>query len=195
MKKTLVAALAAVALGGSALALSAAAAPSDTPPPTADAREAGGFMLDAHLAGMKAALKLTPEQEKNWAAFEAAVRDAAQARRDAMREMRQAHGDGAPSPIERMTAMSDHLAKASSEIKAIAGAAKPLYDSLDGGQQRRFGPLMATLIEHGGHHPMMEHGGMMMGPHNGPHGMDPGPDGGFGPHRHGGDRPGDTEED
>ena len=195
MKKTLVAALAAVALGGSALALSAAAAPGDAPPPAADAREAGGFMLDAHLAGMKAALKLTPEQEKNWATFETAVRDGAQARRDAMREMRQAHGDVPPSPIERMTAMADHFAKASTEIKAIANAAKPLYDSLDDSQQRRFGPLMATLIEPGGHHPMMEHGGMMMGPHGGPHGMGPGPDGGFGPHHRGGDRPGDSEED
>jgi hypothetical protein len=186
MKKFVVAALAAAALGGSALALGAAAAPGDPPPP-GDAREAGGFMLDAHLAGMKAALKLTPDQEKNWAAFEAAVRDAAQARRDTMRAMRDAaRGDERPTPIERMDAMADRLAKASTEIKAIAGAAKPLYDSLDDGQRRHFGPLMATLIEHGPHRGMMmgPHGGMM-GPHDGDwrHGM--GPDG---------HRPGDSEE-
>jgi Spy/CpxP family protein refolding chaperone len=187
MKKFVVAALAVAALGGSALALGAAAAPGDPPPP-GDAREAGGFMLDAHLAGMKAALKLTPDQEKNWAAFEASVRDAAQARRDAMRAMRDAgRGDERPTPIERMNTMADHLAKASTEIKAIADAAKPLYDSLDDGQRRHFGPLMATLIEHGPHRGMtMGPGGMMMGPHggDGPHGM--GPDG---------HRPGDTEED
>jgi hypothetical protein len=150
-------------------------------------------MLDAHLAGMKAALKLTPDQDKNWAAFEAAVRDAAQARRDGMQAMREgSRGDERPSPIERMNAMADHLAKASTEIKAIAATAKPLYDSLDDGQRRHFGPLIATLIEHGPHHGammgpggMMEHGGMMMGPRGeGPHGM--------GPH---GDRPGDAEED
>ena len=128
-------------------------------------------MLDAHLAGMKAALKLTPDQEKNWAAFEASVRDAAQARRDAMRAMRDAaRGDERLSPIERMNAMADRLAKASTEIKAIAAAAKPLYDSLDDGQRRHFGPLMATLIEHGPHRgAMIGPGGMMMGPHgNGP---------------------------
>jgi Spy/CpxP family protein refolding chaperone len=192
MKKFVVASLAVVALGGSVFALGAAAAPGDPPPP-ADARETGGFMLDAHLAGMKAALKLTPDQDKNWAAFEAAVRDAAQARRDGMQAMREgSRGDERPSPIERMNAMADHLAKASTEIKAIAATAKPLYDSLDDGQRRHFGPLIATLIEHGPHHGammgpggMMEHGGMMMGPRGeGPHGM--------GPH---GDRPGDAEED
>jgi hypothetical protein len=113
---------------------------------------------------MKAALKLTPDQEKNWAAFESAVRDAAQARREAFKEMRQAwSGDARPSPIERMTAAADRLAKASSEIKAIAEAAKPLYESLDGGQQRHFGPLMASLIER--HRPMMDRAGM--GPQGG----------------------------
>jgi Spy/CpxP family protein refolding chaperone len=187
MKKTLVVTLAALALGGSALALGAAAAPGDAPPPPDQTREAGGFMLDAHLAGMKAVLKLTPDQEKNWGAFEAAVRDAAQARRDVMHEMREARGgDARPSPVERMDAMADHLAKASAEIKAIADAAKPLYASLDDGQRRHFGPLMASLIERG------PHGGMMMGPH----GMGPGGD--FGPHHRGpgpdGVRPGDAEE-
>jgi len=180
MKKFIVASLAVAALSGSVFALSAAAAPSDAPP-SGDAREVGGFMLDAHLAGMKAALKLTPEQEKNWAAFEASVRDAAQARRDAMRAMHDAaRGDERLSPIEHMNAMADHFAKASTEIKAIAAAAKPLYDSLDDGQRRHFGPLMATLMEHGPHHGGMMGpggmgpGGMMMGPHGmGPHGDHP----------------------
>jgi Spy/CpxP family protein refolding chaperone len=161
MKRIVLVTLAATALGGSALVLGAAAAPGDQPPPTATTTmgQAGGFMLDAHLAGMKAALKLTPDQEKNWAAFEGAVRDAAQARREVIKEMRQARsGDARPTPIERMNATADRLAKASTEIKAIAEAAKPLYESLDGGQQRHFGPLMATLIER--HRPMMDHGGM-----------------------------------
>ena len=187
MKKFVVATLAVAALSGSVFALAAAAAPGDAPPP-GDVHEVGGFMLDAHLAGMKAALKLTPDQEKNWAAFEASVRDAAPARRDTMRAMRDvARGDERPSPIERMTSMADRLAKTSTEIKAIADAAKPLYDSLDDGQRRHFGPLMATLIEHGPRHgAMMGPGGMMMGPHGDDqrHGMGPN-----------GDRPGDTEDD
>ena len=151
MKKFVVAALAAAALGGSALALGAAAAPGDPPPP-GDAREAGGFMLDAHLAGMKAALKLTPDQEKNWAAFEASVRDAAQARRDAMRAMRDtARGDERPSPIERMMIMSEHLQKTAEQLKVVADAGKPLYDSLTDAQKRDFGPLMRDFRLRGRH--------------------------------------------
>ncbi len=37
-------------------------------------------LLDARLAGLKADLKLTPNQDKLWAPFEAAVRDAAKMR-------------------------------------------------------------------------------------------------------------------
>ena len=37
-------------------------------------------MLDAKLAGMKAGLQLTPDQEKLWSPFESAVKDAAKAR-------------------------------------------------------------------------------------------------------------------
>lgn len=167
MKKLVVFTLAAAALSGSVLVLGAAAAPGDQPPPAAAMGQAGGFMLDAHLAGMKAALKLTPDQEKNWAAFESAVRDAAQARREAVKAMRQAwSGDKRPTPIERMNAVADRLGKASTEIKAIAEAATPLYESLDGGQQRHFGPLMATLIQR--HRPMMDRAGM------GPNGRWPG---------------------
>ena len=44
-------------------------------------------LLDAKLAGLKAGLKLTPDQEKLWEPFEAAVRDAAKTRMEHMREM------------------------------------------------------------------------------------------------------------
>jgi hypothetical protein len=39
-------------------------------------------LLDAHLAGMKAGLKLNEQQAKNWPAFESAVRGAAKVRSD-----------------------------------------------------------------------------------------------------------------
>ena len=43
-------------------------------------------LLDARLAGMKAGLKLTPDQEKLWGPFEAAVRDASKAHMEAMQK-------------------------------------------------------------------------------------------------------------
>ena len=165
MKKLVVGAIAAVALAGSVFALGAAAAPTDPSSPAGDMRamaEGRAFMLDARLAGMQAALKLTPDQEKNWAPFEAAVRDAAKARMEQMRAMHEAmRGGERPSPIDHMNMMADRLAKVSADVKAIAGAAKPLFDSLDEMQKRHFGPLLMTLREHGPHEgAMMDEGHM-----------------------------------
>ena len=152
MKKLILSAVAAAAIAASAFTLTAIAAP-DGPPPQdgpGHARFEPGFILDAKLAGMKAALKLTPDQEKLWPPFEAAVLDAHKARMEAMHAMREEReADERPSPIARMTEISDHLAKASEEIKKIADSAKPLYDSLDDGQKRHFGPLVMML--RGGH--------------------------------------------
>jgi hypothetical protein len=131
-------------------------------------RAEAGFLFDARLAGMKAELKLTPEQEKLWPAFETAVRDAQKARMDAMREHHDEMERGErPSPIAMMTEMSEHLAKASEEVKKVADAAKPLYDSMDDVQKRHFGPLLMMLREHGPHGagPHREHGPHGAGPH------------------------------
>ena len=155
MRKLILTSLATVALAGSAFAIDAFAAPGDAPEtPSLHGMRDRGFMLDARLAGMKAALALTPDQEKLWAPFEAAVRDASKARRDAMRQTRErVREDRPPSPIERLNAISAHLAKASGELKMVADAAKPLYDGLDDTQKRHFGPLLTTLrSQHGGMH-------------------------------------------
>ena len=150
MKKVILSALAAVALAGSAYTITAIAAPGAL---NAAMQEAAGFVLDAKLTGMHAALSLTPEQDKNWAPFEAAVREAAKARREAHQQWRQQReGDARPSPIAMMSEMSDHLAKAAVELKKIADAGKPLYDSLDDAQKRHFGPLVQMLHEGGDQH-------------------------------------------
>jgi hypothetical protein len=44
-------------------------------------------MLDANLAGLKAGLKLTADQEQLWGPFETAVRAAADMRMEHMEEM------------------------------------------------------------------------------------------------------------
>ena len=149
MKKAVFAAVAAAVLAGSAATYTAVAAP-DAPWRHMVDR---GFMLDAKLAGMKTALKLTPDQEKLWPAFETAVRDGVKMRQDSMREMREEmHGADRPSPIAMMTEMSDRLAKGSEALKHVADSAKPLYESLDADQKAHFGPLLHMLREHGGHH-------------------------------------------
>jgi hypothetical protein len=110
-------------------------------------------LLDAHLAGFKAALKLTADQEKSWTLFENALRDAAKERAERMRAMRErGDSDEEPSPIDRMRMMSDRLAKRSAAVKTLADAATPLYVSLDDSQKRDFGVLFHDLLRRGHHH-------------------------------------------
>src|SRR6476661_6974152 len=75
---------------------------------SAGMRHGGGFSLDDHaafadarIAALKAGLRLTPDQEKNWPAVETALRDLAKQRAerrrefaDRMRERREAREAG-----------------------------------------------------------------------------------------------------
>ena len=138
-------------------------------------------LLDAELAGLKAGLKLTPDQEMLWAPFETAVREAAKMRMehmhgmmermDKMRSTEMGMGtdmnmeEGHPmSPIDRLDMMATHLTQAGTALKKVADAAKPLYASLDNPQKRIFGFLAREMMMMGHGHGMM--GGGMMGPHN-----------------------------
>ena len=119
-------------------------------------------LLDAKLAGLKAGLKLTADQEKLWEPFEAAVRDAAKTRMEHMREMmdrmRGTMGAevGRRSPVDHIEMMAAHLSEAASALTKIADTAKPFYASLDDSQKRIFGFLGRELL-------MMGHGHRGMG--------------------------------
>ena len=104
-------------------------------------------VLDAKLSGMKAGLGLTADQEKLWAPFEAAVKDAAKSRIDAIGEMMRMRSQGERlSPVDHLEAMADRLSQGATNIKKIADAAKPLYDGLDESQKHRFGMLGRMLM-------------------------------------------------
>jgi hypothetical protein len=112
---------------------------------------------DAKIAALKAGLKLTPAQEKSWPAVETTLRDIAKARQERfMQEHR--------SVIEGLHFRSKALAARSAEAEKLADAAKPLYDSLDDSQKRRFGLLLHTIarghMHHWGHHDQDEHEGV-----------------------------------
>jgi len=106
-------------------------------------------LTDARVAGLKAGLKLTAEQEKNWPAVEAAIRDLAKERADRMATRREARrgGDNAqqqprPDAITRLRQGADAMTARATGLKKLADAAEPLYKSLDDGQKRRFGMLL-----------------------------------------------------
>ncbi len=104
-------------------------------------------MLDAKLAGMKAGLGLTTDQQKLWDPFESAVKDADKSRLDAMGQMMRMRAQGERmSPVDRLEAMSDRLSQGATNVKKIADAAKPLYDSLDELQKHKFGMLGRMLM-------------------------------------------------
>lgn len=117
---------------------------------------------DARIAGLKAGLKLTPDQEKNWPAVETALRDLAKQRAEraqARADMRAAgpkddakagdakSGEAKPgdmkageqrNPIERLRQRADRMTETGTALKKLADAAAPLYQSLNEGQKHRF---------------------------------------------------------
>jgi hypothetical protein len=194
--------LACAALAASTFASAARAADDEASQPAmermqhwADDHEA---MLDAKLAGLRAGLRLTSDQEKLWPPFETAIRDAAKLHMDQMKSMmermRKMHetmmqDEGeAVSPIDRLEAMGQGMSARGAAIEKVAEAGKPLYASLDDSQKRRFVMLGRALFMMGHGHPgaammqcMMGHGamgheGMMGGGSDRMEGMGHGPD-------------------
>jgi LTXXQ motif family protein len=95
---------------------------------------------DARTARMKADLRLTPEQEKNWSGFESAMRDMGKKQADrqvALRDER-AQRSGSVDIIDQMRQQADAQIDRSNDWKKLADAAQPLYASLDDQQKRRF---------------------------------------------------------
>src|SRR5579863_6180369 len=126
---------------------------------------------DARIAALRAGLQLTPDQAKNWPAFEQALRDAAQLRMQAreargQQERPPEQGQSPANPFARLARRADNLAKLSAALKKVADAGMPLYQSLTDAQKQRFTILARMLRPHGMRmgHGMMAHG--MMG-----HGM------------------------
>jgi zinc resistance-associated protein len=112
---------------------------------------------DARVAAMKAGLELTPDQAKNWPAFEQAVRDMAQLRIDRIKAREAQDQQQQPqqpmSAFDRMSRRADNMAKTSAALKKVAEAGAPLYQSLDDAQKSRFTMLARILRPH---HPGFE---------------------------------------
>ena len=118
---------------------------------------------DARIAALKAGLELTPDQQKNWPAFEQALRDMAQLRMQRI-EARQQGGATQPSatpqqgatpqtqaqngPFGRLEKRADAMAKRSAALKKLADAGAPLYASLTDAQKERFHTLARVLRPH-----------------------------------------------
>jgi hypothetical protein len=143
MKRVLLGMLSATA----AVAVSAcgftAAAQSDQQPPHAElAQHWAEAAIDAQLKGMKASLRLTPDQEKDWGPFESAVRDAEKTRVIALQKEQESN----LSPMDRLNAKAERLAQSQAGLDQIVEAAKPLYAQLDATQKHKFIALGRMLV-------------------------------------------------
>jgi hypothetical protein len=125
---------------------------------------------DARIAALRAGLQLTPDQAKNWPAFEQALRDLAQLRMQYVRarEARQQDSQAAEqaqtttNPFERLQHRADNLGKTGAALKKVADAGTPLYESLTDAQKQRFTRL-GRMLRPRRLGRMMGHGAMMRG--------------------------------
>src|SRR5512139_1505097 len=166
MLKTILAGTTALAIAGGSFAYAQKApdrADRQSWRPTAQDMAAFG---DARIAALKAGLKLTPDQEKNWPAVETALRDMAKQRSE--RFAARASADKPADPIERLSTRADAMTQRGAALKKLADAAGPLYKSLDDSQKHRFMVLARLGAERGGwrgqehgrgHHGHMRHHG------------------------------------
>jgi zinc resistance-associated protein len=94
---------------------------------------------DARVAALKAGLRLTPEQEANWPAFEQAYRNLAKLRTDRVATGRgQASAPDDQNMVDRLQRRADAVSQYGAALQDLAKAARPLYQSLDDAQKRRF---------------------------------------------------------
>ncbi len=143
MKRIILGTLAAAVVSVSTFTLTAVAAQSDQQPTREERMQHWAAdretMLHARLAGMKAGLGLTADQEKLWSPFESAVKDAFKSRMEAMQKMmKMREGGERMSPVDRMAFMAGRMAQGAAELKTISEAASPLYASFDDTQKRNF---------------------------------------------------------
>jgi hypothetical protein len=127
--KMLLAGTTALVLAGSCVAYAqqSPAASSTRQLPLQD-RAAG---VDARIEALKASLKLTADQEKNWPAYEAALRNLAKLRVERFQEQK------SQDPIKLLRQRADDLGAASAALKQLADAEEPLLNSLDDAQKQQ----------------------------------------------------------
>ena len=114
-------------------------------------------LTDMRVDLVKAALDLTPEQEKLWPRVESAIRSNVEDRRARVAKVRETVGKRADQnsaevlknrdPIAFLQRRSEALAQRSADLDKLAEAWEPLYKTLSPEQRQRMGAL-ATLVLH-----------------------------------------------
>jgi hypothetical protein len=113
-------------------------------------------LTDMRVDLVKAALQLTPEQEKYWPAVETAIRSNAEDRRGRIAKIRETVGRSADEsridvmrnrdPIAFLQRRSQALAQRSADLDKLAEAWQPLYNTLSKEQRQRMAALAIFVV-------------------------------------------------
>jgi hypothetical protein len=104
-------------------------------------------LTDARIGLVKAALQLTPEQEKLWPPVEEAIRARAEARYNRMVAVAGKLGQQREvDPIELMRGRADALAQRAANLKKLSDAWAPLYQTLNPDQKERMRLLARHVV-------------------------------------------------
>ena len=113
-------------------------------------------LTDARVSIIKAALQLTPDQEKYWPAIENAIRQRAKDRQARLAGVAQTVGERSDTgavnamrdrnPVDFMHRRADAMAQRSADLNKLADAWQPLYQTLTPDQKKRMGFLAISVI-------------------------------------------------
>ena len=113
-------------------------------------------LTDARIVIVKAALQLTPDQEKYWPAVEEAIRNrskdrqarmaAAAARLNELRDRSVVEVMRDRDPIAFLHRRADALIQRGTDLKKVADAWQPLYHTLTPDQKRRMAALALFVL-------------------------------------------------
>jgi hypothetical protein len=113
----------------------------------------------ARVAALHAGLALTPDQEKLWPPVESVLKDLGQKRETRMEEMRaewekDKDKTQRPDAMTRLRRTADFMTQTGADLKRLADAAQPLYETLSDSQKRN----LARMMRHDMHMRMMREG-------------------------------------
>ena len=113
-------------------------------------------VTDARVNVIKSTLQLTPDQEKLWSPVEDAIRARARDRQTRLanlqKEADELRGKSRVeilrdrNPIEFLNKRADALTQKAADLKKLAEAWQPLYQTLTPDQKRRMGHLAITTL-------------------------------------------------
>lgn len=105
-------------------------------------------LTDIRVGVIKAALQLTPEQEKLWPAVEEAIRARAETRYRRLAALRERMGQARDNdPVQLFRQRADVLADRAAGLRKLADAWQPLYQGLTPDQKTRLGIVTVHAIE------------------------------------------------